>query len=521
MAWGRLRFWQIRFILISSVSFAALLMPLGSGVQRHCSSGPPPEQVLGNLDAQGPSCDIYSLGVILYESLTGRLPFEGPSGAVIGQILAVEPEPPSKHRPTLDPALEAICLKAMAKQAASRFASMKEFAAALSEYLRGGAAAAPSPYPVGTDTRLPRPLDREFAASATAAPSADLPQWSEAPTARIRALPSTTGRTRGWNSARRLRHLAAIAGLSAVIVVVGIGVITAPRKQDGGEMVKMNPGQIDPKPPPQLAAPPLAIAPCTPEQARQHQEAWAKYLGADPFKTNSIGMKLVLIPPGKFLMGSPPSEVGRRENELQHRVRITKPFYLGAYEVTQREYQAVMGNNPSYFSPEGAGKDEARGQDGSQFPVENVSWDDANEFCRKLSAMAAEKSARRVYRLPTEAEWEYACRAGTTTPFHFGGQCNGAKANCNGNFPYGTNVKGPNLGRTAQVGSYAPNPFGLGDMHGNVWEWCSDSAAAGSFRVIRGGGWNDVPVVCRSARRGSVEPAYRGNFIGFRVVRAR
>ena len=267
--------------------------------------------------------------------------------------------------------------------------------------------------------------------------------------------------------------------------------------------------------------PPLAVAPFSADQAKRHQEAWAKCLKRPIVETNSIGMKLVLIPPEEFEVGSPPSEIGRQENERQHRVRITKPFYLGAYEVTQREYQAVMGNNPSYFSPEGAGKDEARGQDGSQFPVENVSWDDANEFCRKLSAMAAEKSARRVYRLPTEAEWEYACRAGTTTPFHFGGQCNGAKANCNGNFPYGTNVKGPNLGRTAQVGSYAPNPFGLGDMHGNVWEWCSDSAAAGSFRVIRGGGWNDVPVVCRSARRGSVEPAYRGNFIGFRVVRAR
>ena len=157
------------------------------------------------------------------------------------------------------------------------------------------------------------------------------------------------------------------------------------------------------------------------------QEAWAKYLSVPVEITNSIGMKLVLIPPGEFEMGSPKELI---EEELkahgddqwykdhlpgegpQHRVRITKPFYLGATDVTQEEYQRVMGNNPSEFSATGNGKDKVAGQDTKRFPVEKVSWDDAVEFCRRLSEMPEEKAAGRTYRLPSEAQWEYACRAG-------------------------------------------------------------------------------------------------------------
>ena len=163
--------------------------------------------------------------------------------------------------------------------------------------------------------------------------------------------------------------------------------------------------------------------------------------------TNSIGMKLVLIPAGEFLMGSPEGEAEREDDEYQHRVRITKSFYLGVYEVTQGEYEQVMGTNPSYFAP---GRPWTRpadfaGQGTSHFPVEQLSWHDAVEFCRKLSARWAESSVGRVYRLPTEAEWEYACRASTTTPFHFGATLNGREANCDANFPYGTKVGGIDL----------------------------------------------------------------------------
>jgi formylglycine-generating enzyme required for sulfatase activity len=278
----------------------------------------------------------------------------------------------------------------------------------------------------------------------------------------------------------------------------------------------------------------LAVAPFDEQKAKSHQRAWAEYLGTPVEVTNSIGMKLVLIPPGEFLMGSPESERDRGSDEQQHRVRITKPFFLGVHEVTQAEYQRVMGTNPSVFSRGGSMRDKLGDTDTSQFPVEDVTWDDAVSFCSKLSQLPAEQTARRVYRLPSEAEWECACRSGTTTPFHFGGQLNGTQANCNGQVPYGTQTSGPRLERTAAVGSYSPNAFGLYDMHGNVWEWCHDWYEAKyytnsptddpqgptqySFRVIRGGGWNRGAGNCRSAFRYGYQPANRSVSLGFRAA---
>jgi formylglycine-generating enzyme required for sulfatase activity len=255
-------------------------------------------------------------------------------------------------------------------------------------------------------------------------------------------------------------------------------------------------------------------------------------------------MKLALIPPGEFLMGSPrqkfdsllseyPSfaEYSYRE-QPQHRVRLTKPYYLGMYEVTQAEYERVMGTNPSSFSRSGSSSHKVYGQDTSRFPVEGVSWEDAMEFCRRLSALSGEQAAGRVYRLPTEAEWEFACRAGTTTPFHFGSWLNGREANCDGNYPHGTRTKGACLERPTKVGSYAANGFDLYDMHGNVWEWCSDwydgyastavddprVSVAGSLRVSRGGCWFVPAWLCRSALRNSHLPSTRYYALGFRVA---
>ncbi|MBM4096714.1 MAG: hypothetical protein FJ261_08050 [Planctomycetes bacterium] len=236
--------------------------------------------------------------------------------------------------------------------------------------------------------------------------------------------------------------------------------------------------------------------------------------------TNSIGMKLVRIPKGKFLMGSPETEAVRDTDETQHEVILTKDFYLGVFEVTQAEYEKVMGDNPSRFK-------------GAQLPVETVSWEDAFLFCLKLSEFPEERKAGHVYRLPAEAQWEYACRAGTTTPFHFGKALNGAQANCNGIYPYGTTTKGPNLGKTSAVGSYPANAWGLHDMHGNVWEWCADwyggvylagsvtdpiGPATGSIRVYRGGSWRFDAVHCRSANRLRLDPSVRRNDLGFRVA---
>jgi formylglycine-generating enzyme required for sulfatase activity len=221
---------------------------------------------------------------------------------------------------------------------------------------------------------------------------------------------------------------------------------------------------------------------------------------------NSVGMLLVPIPAGTFTMG-----VGGEA----HKVTLTKPFELGVHEVTQQQYGKVMGSKPIKFK-------------GPQNPVEQVSWDDAVEFCRRLSELPAEKSGGHVYRLPTEAEWEYACRAGTTTMYSFGDSETelGVYAWYN-----------ENSGRTTHpVGGKKPNAWGLYDMHGNVFEWCQDvynskayesrsgitqnplSTSGSKSRVLRGGSWTYNCRHARSANRLRFSPDYRSDSIGFRVV---
>lgn len=251
--------------------------------------------------------------------------------------------------------------------------------------------------------------------------------------------------------------------------------------------------------------------------------------------TNSIGMNLVAIPAGEFQMGSPDSDEEARDDEKpQHPVRITKPFLVGMYEVTQREYESVQGNNPSWFALSGGGQKKVDGEDTSEFPVERVSWLDAVEFCSKLSERPEEKAAGRRYRLLTEAEWQYCCRAGTTSRFHYGDSLGSMQANINGRFPYGGAERGPYLGRTTRVGSYKPNVFGLYDMHGNVGELCSDwfgrdyyqqspandpqGPEKGSDHLVMGGGWNADAFRCRAAHRRSNAGSGVARYFGFRVA---
>jgi formylglycine-generating enzyme required for sulfatase activity len=225
-------------------------------------------------------------------------------------------------------------------------------------------------------------------------------------------------------------------------------------------------------------------------------------------------MTFAWVPPGSFLMGSPPDEPERYDDEMQHRVTLTKGFWLAVTPVTQAQWQAVMGSNPSHFQ-------------GDNLPVEQVSWDDCQEFCRQLG----EKLGQR-FRLPTEAEWEYACRAGTATPFHFGATISVEQANYDGNHVYAGGRKGKYRQQTTPVDSFPANAWGLRDVHGNVWQWCQDWYGAhpsevindlqehnsGDARVMRGGSWYFHPGNCRSARRGRFAPGYRGDKSGFRPV---
>jgi formylglycine-generating enzyme required for sulfatase activity len=256
--------------------------------------------------------------------------------------------------------------------------------------------------------------------------------------------------------------------------------------------------------------------------------------------TNSIGMKLVYIPPGKFVMGSPRSEQEQAKKdsrtggewaaqEIQHEVAITKGFCMGVYAVTQEEYEIVTGKNPSWFSATGGGKEDVAGLDTRRFPVETVSWNDATEFCRKLSQREG-----KTYRLPTEAEWEYACRAGTKTAFSFGDTISTDQANYNGNAVFGNGRKGVYRERPMPVGTFPPNAFGLYDMHGNVNQWCQDwydkdyykksprndpvNETGSEMRVLRSGSWGSYPGICRSANRSGSTPDYRNRTIGIRVV---
>jgi formylglycine-generating enzyme required for sulfatase activity len=307
----------------------------------------------------------------------------------------------------------------------------------------------------------------------------------------------------------------------------------APSREAAGAV----PADGEPLPKGKGTEPPRAAAPFDAAKAKEYQRLWADYLGVPVEFTNTIGMKFVLIPPGEFDMGSTQEEIVRFQNQAKewdlpqwvverslseaprHRIRLTQAFYLGKYEVTQAQYQQVMGSNPSKFP--GSGPDA---------PVETVSWNDAVSFCQRLSALPAEKGTGGVCRLPTEAEWEYAARAGTTTAYCFGDE----EAALSDYAWWGGNSDG----KTHPVGEKRPNGFLLFDMHGNVWEWCADWDSAeyyaksptddpvgpdfGSVRAIRGGSFDarhTFPGHYRSAFRNHGVPGLSFDYVGFRVVR--
>jgi formylglycine-generating enzyme required for sulfatase activity len=319
------------------------------------------------------------------------------------------------------------------------------------------------------------------------------------------------------------------------------GNVPSDRRGDLGFRLALSPSEAEQEPtgaaasvsPPEVQSPQdLAPAGLSPADARALQEQKAQALGLELEITNSIGMTLVAIPPGTFIMGS------AEDGLVTHQVTLSQPFYLGIHEVTNGQWLSVMGSVPS------------RWKDGNR-PVETVDWHDVNEFCRRLSSLPKEEKEGRVYRLPTESEWEYACRAGTTTSYSYGdeeGQLGDYAwfANNSGNVVLdakklllASKDKRSNDDRleryqcrTHPVGRKRPNSWGLFDMHGNVWEWCSDwygdypmvavtdpqGPVQGSVRIRRGGPWNDPAECCRSAYRDFRGPTHTSHSLGFRLA---
>lgn len=249
-----------------------------------------------------------------------------------------------------------------------------------------------------------------------------------------------------------------------------------------------------------------------------------KYPGQAQYKIIALGdgvnLNMVEIPAGVFIMGSPEREEGRNQDESPQHEVILSSFFMSQYPITQAQWEVVMGDNPSHFQ-------------GQNRPVERVSWHEAMAFCRQLSQITG-----RNFSLPSEAQWEYACRAGSATPFHYGVTLKPEQANYNANYTYGMGVRGIYRHETTDVGSFSPNRFGLYDMHGNVLEWCEDlwhdnydgAPEDGSVwldgadesdnpgRVVRGGAWDATTWYCRSAVRLWTLPEVKGSMIGFRVV---
>ncbi|MGE5341986.1 MAG: formylglycine-generating enzyme family protein [Candidatus Omnitrophota bacterium] len=249
---------------------------------------------------------------------------------------------------------------------------------------------------------------------------------------------------------------------------------------------------------------------------------WASDWGEDPmgywmsFTYKNVRQIFRWIPPGTFMMGSPDDEPERDDDERLHEVILTHGFWLADTCCTQALWQAIMGENPSRFK-------------GENHPVENVSWDNCMTFIDRINRLKDGLNLR----LPTEAEWEYACRAGTTTPFSFGRNVTPEQVNYDGRYPYKGGEKGEYREETVDVKSLPCNDWGLYEMHGNVWEWCADwygdyttepaidpkGPVSGAFRVLRGGSWFDYALSVRSAMRGRFDPGVRNVSIGFRLSR--
>jgi formylglycine-generating enzyme required for sulfatase activity len=432
----------------------------------------------------------------------------------------LQPKPIEELRNDVPEPLSKLVSRLLAKSPDDRPATPGEVAALLQPFCNG----ADLPQ---LQRRHPDPAGQAPAAEDT---QASLASASVDTTSGVLEAPATAGSAKPGQQ-RRTVHVARWIVVAAGLILLTMGLFYVFSQGSG-------------------IAPSLAIAPFEVAEAKSHQEGWARHLGLPLEHTNSIGMKFRLIPPGEFLMGSTPEEIqealklvgtdgGISAERVEsgaplHRVHIKQPFYLSTHEVTQKEYEEVQGTNPSSAN---------KGEHHPELPVETVSWNDAVDFCVKLSqrehltphyssdGRTWMLEAGTGYRLPTEAEWEFACRAGTTTKYSTGDRDNDLAAAA----WFGRHA----ASRTHLVGKLEPNPFGLHDMHGNVSEWCQDawdpnyyhqfekSAATDpqgpistttEQRATRGGSWIWGASNCRSSYRDHSDFISPQNVIGLRVV---
>jgi formylglycine-generating enzyme required for sulfatase activity len=437
--------------------------------------------------------DQYCLAVTYCQLRGGQLPFGGDYHQVLAGHLMEPPDLamlPETERP--------VVARALSKKPEQRWPSFREFVQALQ---------AATSYPLAAGSgRSTAPSAASAAASILAAPTeavgqAPIPQQQKG----TKAPSPVPGRQQEQSrlGGRALFWLALVLLLALGVVGGWLWLSRMPKPLDCTGKDGVSPGEV-----------------------RLTQEAWAKQLGRQVEETieiaDGVKMTFVLVPPGKFRMGSPEGEKDRGTDETLHEVTLTEPFDLGKTEVTQAQYEALTGKNPSKFKR-------------ADQPVETVSWDKARDFAAQLTK---KRDDQHLYRLPSEAEWEYACRGGrpSSQPFGIGDgrALSSREANFNGNHPYGGVDTGECLQSTCRVSSCKANALGLLDMHGNVWEWCADwyapypaggvanptGPAEGSARVIRGGSWLSDGSDCRASNRDWIVPSIRGYDLGFRLLRS-
>jgi formylglycine-generating enzyme required for sulfatase activity len=569
-----------------------------SGAVMGTASYMAPEQAAGKVRDTGPAADVYALGALLYECLTGRPAFEGPQQVVLASVLSDEPMPPSRRVPKVPADLETICLKCLSKEPARRYASAEELADDLRRFQTGEPIRA---RPVGRVERAVKWAKRRPALAALlgvvllalvslAVLSGDLIVLSgnlvaarrdaenkrkqaedkervaqqEADKARkardflvvnifrikdVQAGNTTTARQILNQAEQRipvefaeqpeLRDdlLAAIADVNrhldrtipAALILEARGAIQlhSPR----GDRARPVPqallypdDRLTPAPDAQVQL--VFLSDLHKERLHPGREATIGRKGCSPAdavweRDDSVLMRFVRLPKGTFYMGWNGTPGSAKKTEIK------EDFEIAVHDVTQGQWQAIMGNNPSWFSRKGNGRNsvlDISDEELKLFPVEWVSWDDVQAFLKKLNEK--ERGRGYWYRLPTEAEWEYTCRGGATSleecSYHFyldkpTNDLSSEQANFDGNYPFGKAPKRPYLERPTRVGAYPSSKLGLCDMHGNVWQWTD--TAEGSVRVYRGGCWHDYGSFSRAASRIRFAPTDRSSRLGFRLAR--